>query len=105
VNRRIALPVLMLTVAVLVLAATGCSSDDPYSGTWSAPDDRGTFVIAKASDGWWSIDIGPGGKTIYGADIDGELQTANGRSSFKPDGDALLFRNLPDAEPLELTRQ
>jgi hypothetical protein len=105
VNRRIALSLLVLTVAVVALVATACGSSDPYSGTWSAPDDRGTFVIAKTSDGWWSIDIGPGGKTVYGADIGGELQTANGRSSFKPDGDALLFRSLPGADPLELARQ
>lgn len=106
VKRLIEWFVVLLVVVALALVATACGSGDPYSGTWTAPG-QGTFVIAKANDGWWSIDNGSKGEShvTYAAEINGELQTANGRSTFKRVGDALEFKVLPDSPAIELTRQ
>lgn len=105
-NHRVALSVVVLVAVGFMMLATACGSGDPYSGTWTAPD-QGTFVIAKANDGWWSIDNGPKGEphVIYAAEIDGELQTANVRSTFNRAGDTLEFKVLPDSPAIGLTRQ
>jgi hypothetical protein len=109
VKRCIAVCVMVLVLAVLVLAAPGCGSGgDPYTGTWSAPGNGGTFVIAKANDGWYSIDNGPDPDTphiFYAAELNGELETTNARSTFKRVGDTLQLRMLPDSPVVELTKQ
>jgi hypothetical protein len=106
VSRRIAWSVVVIALVVLAVTLAACGSNDPFSGTWT--DSASTkLVIAKANEGWWSIDnVTLGGHHLsYGADIDGELQTANGRSAFKPSGDKLEWRLVPGGTPVELTRQ
>ena len=79
-----------------------------FSGTWTGDKGRGTFTIKiqKANDGWWKLDMAPGGIQTYGAEINGELQTMNGGTSYKRSGDTLEF-TIPSekGEPAVLTRQ
>jgi hypothetical protein len=99
--------VVVTLIVLLALAITlGACGGDPYVGTWTAPG-QGTFVIAKANDGWWSVDNGPKGSphVVYCAEINGELQTANGRCTFKRSGEVLEFKVLPDSSAIGLSRQ
>jgi len=100
----------LTAIAVILIAATliACGTDDPYSGTWTGDKGRGTFTIKiqKANDGWWKLDMTPEGIQTYGAEIDGELQTMNGGSSFKRSGDDLEFTIASEkTEPAILTRE
>jgi hypothetical protein len=100
----------LAAVAVVLIAATliACGSDDPYSGTWTGDKGKGSFTITiqKANDGWWMLDMTPEGIQTYGAEIDGELQTMNGGTSYKRSGDNLEFTiHSEKGEPAILTRQ
>jgi hypothetical protein len=100
----------LAAVAAILIAATltACGSDDPYSGTWTGDKGEGTFTvkIQKANDGWWKLDVTPEDIQTYGAEIDGELQTMNGGSSFKRSGDNLEFTIASEKSgPAILTRQ
>jgi hypothetical protein len=80
----------------------------PYSGTWTGDKGEGAFTvkIQKANDGWWKLDVTPEDIQTYGAEIDGELQTMNGGSSFKRSGDSLEFTVASEKSgPAILTRQ
>ena len=106
-HRAARLAVTLLVLAVLAVTVAACGDDDPYSGTWT-DQGHGKVVIAKANEGWWSIDAGgTGDHIVYAAEIGGELQTANGRTSFRlsEDADALEWKMLPDSEPIQLLQQ
>ena len=107
-NRCFACSVIMLVAIVAALGAVACGSSDPYTGTWRDPgDSTTTWVIAKAHDGWWSINNGPTGTPhiTYAADVDGELQTTNARDTFSPDGDQLHVSLAGGATKFDLVRQ
>ena len=110
---------LVVVVAVLLVISAasfiGCGSDaDPYAGTWLGPtlgpspqadESRAQLTIEPASAGWWSID-GPGGVApFYAAEINGELQTANGRNTFKRVGNGLEVTLYPGAPATTFTKQ
>ncbi|HSQ22333.1 MAG TPA: hypothetical protein VLQ52_06040 [Coriobacteriia bacterium] len=105
-RQRVCWPIFLVgLVAVLFAATVLACGGDPYTGTWSGGADTGTFKIQKANAGWWSIEMVDAPTPLsYAAEIEGELQTANGVSAFKRSGDKLLFTVL-DAPPVELTRQ
>ena len=66
-----------------------------------------TLIIKKANPGWWSVALQPtpGVSPNYAAEIDGELQSDNGVSTFKRSGDRLVFTLDRGAQPITLTRQ
>jgi hypothetical protein len=107
VNRRIALTVVVLAVVVLALLASACGNGgDPYAGTWY-DSSHAKFVIAKASDGWYSIDNGPGPNAphvFYAAELNGRLETPNARTTFSREGDTLVMSG-PGESSINLTRQ
>jgi hypothetical protein len=107
-DRRHALVVVAVVSLLIVLAvwvaACGGDGDDPYTGTWTGQD-VGTFKIEKANPGWWSIDLGGSRSPFYAAEIDGELQAANGSNTWNRSGDNLEFTAVPGADPVVLTRQ
>jgi hypothetical protein len=97
----------MLVAILVVVSACGCGSSDPYTGTWRDPgDSTTTWVIAEANDGWWSINNGPAGTPhiTYAAEVNGELQTTNGRNTFTPDGDKLHVSLAGGATTFDLIR-
>ena len=74
-HRAARFAVILLVLAVLAVTVAACGDDDPYSGTWT-DQGHGKVVIAKANEGWWSIDAGgTGDHIVYAAEIGGELQT------------------------------
>ena len=114
----------IVIAAVVLLAGAsasllGCGSSDPYSGTWKATPGAHngftstpgggslTLIIKKANPGWWSVALQPtpGVSPNYAAEIDGELQSDNGVSTFKRSGDRLVFTLDRGAQPITLTRQ
>jgi hypothetical protein len=100
----------LTAVAVILMAATliACGTDDPYTGSWTGDKGEGTFTVTiqKANEGWWKIDVAPEGIQTYGAEINGELQTMNGGSSFKRSGDHLEFTIASEkTDPAVLVRQ
>jgi hypothetical protein len=108
VNRSYAWPVLVFVTFVLALGVAACGGSDPYSGTWRDPgDSTTTWEIARANDGWWSIDNGGAGtpNTFYAAEIDGQLQTTNGRDTFTPDDDKLHVSLAGGATTFDLVRR
>ena len=101
--------VLVVLVSMLLVA---CGGND-YTGTWIGPSvkagngQRAVLVIAKANEGWWSIDSGTKDMphVIYAAEIGGELQTGNGRNTFRASGDKLQVTMFPGDPAVEFTRQ
>jgi hypothetical protein len=102
--------VLAVLVSTLLVA---CGGGNGYAGTWIGPSvkagegQRAVLVIAKANEGWWSIDSGTKDMphVIYAAEIGGELQTGNGRNTFRASGDKLLVTMFPGDPAVEFTRQ
>jgi hypothetical protein len=94
-SRRVTMFVAVVALLVLIASLAACGGD-PYAGTWTSSSGV-KLVIAKANDGWWSIDTGTKfmPQVIYVAEINGELQTENGRNTFKRSGDKLEVTLAP----------
>jgi hypothetical protein len=99
----------MLVAVLLAVTLVACGDGgDSYAGTWRDPgNSTTTWAIAKANDGWWSIDNGPEGTPhiTYAAEVNGQLETTNGRDTFTPDGDKLHVSLAGGATEFDLVRQ
>lgn len=93
-------------LVLLSAMLSACGDEDPYSGTWTAPGDL-KLVIAKANDGWWSIDGGTEDmpNIFSAAEIDGELQAANGSNTFRRVGDVLEVTLAPGASVTAFSKE
>jgi hypothetical protein len=96
---------IVVALVALTVALAACGGD-PYTGTWTSPT-AGTFTIKSANEGWWSIDNGTKDMphVFYAAEINGELQTPNGRNTFKISGDKLEVTMVPGEPATEFTRR
>lgn len=102
VKRSCALAAIFAVFCTCVLATACAESGDPYSGVWAPSDERFTFRIEKAGDGWLVWEEGPMPEKILSWEVDGELKV--GTAVFRRSGDELVFVALPDAPPVHLTR-
>jgi len=105
-SRRVTMFVAVVALLVLITSLAACGGGDPYAGTWTSSGGV-KLVIAKANDGWWSIDNGTKvmPHVIYAAEVNGELQTGNGSNTFKRSGDKLEVTPAPGAPATEFTKQ